>query len=466
MTTPQSHDEGVLVVHADGAASWWSRRVAAVAEVAVPVGRNAAVQVDAAHPERVLAWSVHSGGDVQALARAFGDPELEDRIAFLTTDSDEVYIDQAPILTEPWVRRATVAAVSQCTVRPVSEGVLSLNRADSEYATGNIDAAKRLFAISAPVLLHLGEQCLDRTLGGRVAADVTRLATVAADALQANGWGPELTALSARLATELGANRELATTTLADWVPSVAVASRLGAADAPAAVWSTYIDPRSVPQRLLAWPGADSPDLIIEIDDDRTVLVSVMLAESVDVRSPDINQLMAYAAATDGQLVAVSPMHVAGRTLTATLQPTDVEPADLTFGVYHLDRDPARLRADPMGQTLIEADRWMLEAFNQHRFAQAVVYADAGRELDEARKRQKTHLSMARTAADNAIEILENAGLSGTIDKQAAAQLLARRTAIAAYRDTFTPDASTHPGWQPLLAEVIAPDPPDADLDD
>lgn len=462
MSTTAAQQKGILVVHADGAASWWSRLVPAVSAVTVPVGPGAAVQVDAGHPERVLAWSVEATGDLAALARALGDPDLVDRTRALTSDAGEVYVDDVPLLTEPWTRRATVAAVDRCTVRPIAEGALLLDWAESAYNTGNLGDAERLFAAAAPTLMTLGEQCVDGLLAGGVAADVTRVAAVAAEALVAHGWGPDIRALSQRLSEGLNmpVDNGNASVLLSDWVTAAAVETHLGGG-VPSAVRPAYVDPEVVPQRLLAWTGADHPDLIVEMDSGESTLVSVLLEASADVRSPEAAHMMAYAAESDGTLVAVAPMHVERRSLTAVLTPPARDEITLVFGIYDADIDPMRLRNDATGQVLIEVDRWMRDAFTRHRYAQVLSYASSAENLDEARARQRTHLGIARTAADNAIELLESEGLRPGVDQAAAALLMGRRDAIKSYRGTIAAAATTVSSWRPLLAEIVEPEPAD-----
>lgn len=458
MSTTAAQQKGILVVHADGAASWWSRLVPAVAAVTVPVGPGAAVQVDAAHPERVLAWSVDVDGDMVALARALGDPDLVDRTRVLTSDAGEVYLDDVPLLTDPWTRRATVAVVDRCTVRPIAEGALLLDWAESAYTTGKFGDAERLFAAAAPTLMMLGEQCVDGLLAGGVAADVTRVAAVAAEALASHGWGPDIRALSQRLTDELNPPVEYGTASLllSDWVTAADVETHLGGG-VPSAVHPAYVDPEAVPQRLLAWTGADHADLIVEIDSGKSALVSVLLEASADMRSPEAAQMMAYAAESDGTLVAVAPMHVEGRSLTAVLTPPARDEMTLVFGIYDADIDPTRLRNDATGQVLIEVDRWMRDAFTRHRYAQALSYASSAEDLEEARARQRTHLGIARTAADNAMEILESEGLKPGVDQAVAALLMRRRDAIKSYRDSMVPETPAAV-WRPLLAEIVEPE--------
>ena len=458
MSTTAAQHKGILVVHPDGAASWWSHRVPAVAAVTVTVGHGAAVQVDAAYPQQVLAWSVAAGGDVEALARALDDPELVARVQVLTADTDEVLPDDAPVLATAWQRRATVAAVDQCSVRPVSEGALLLDRAEAAVETGNSEAAEQLFALAAPTLMHLGEQCLDGILVGVVASDVARMAGVAAEALSAHGWGPDIQELARSLADELDATADHGIAAINDWVASVGVQTHLGEG-APGTLLATYVDPALVPQRMLAWTGADHPDLMVEIGSDETALVSVYLDAAADVRSPDSMRLLAYAAEPDGTVAAVAPMYVVGRALVATLSFAGRDEATLSFGVYHADVDPARLRTDPLAQVLVEVDRWMLDAFSRHRYARALLYASTAGDDHDAQKRQHTQLGIARTAAENAIELLESYVPSAATDHRAAALLVARRDAIRSYRESLTADQHYPDSLRPLLAEVVEPEP-------
>ncbi|WP_071289064.1 hypothetical protein [Mycolicibacterium llatzerense] len=461
------HDKGVLVIHPDGAAAWWSPLPPAVASVHVAVGTGAVVEVDAADPSLVVGWGLQAGGDVQALSGAFDDAQLAAHLRLLADTGQDVFAKSAPALTEAWVRRANVAAVAQCTHRPVHESALLLDQASADHATGRTTLATSLFQMAAPSLLDLGEDCLAGQITGGAATDIARIAGEASQVLSGSGWAPDV----AELADQLQADIEPFSDTDAG---ILALFDQLEAAtrDMAAAHMSRtettdkeyFIDPAAVPARLLAWAGGATRDLrMTNAAGSNQFVISAKLAASVDERSVELGELLAYAADKNtGELVAVAPMRVEDRTVTATVI-YDGPAAELTFGVYHADTDVKTLRLDELGLLLVRVDRRMLDAYQDHRLALAAIHeGDVISAVDEMEAKRDRHLAEAGRAAGEAADLLDDYLDDHDVDSDVEVLLQRRRQAITAYGDGLAAGRlSSPPGAEPLLSELLP-----ADLDD
>ena len=464
MSETQAQDKGVLVIHEDGAVAWWSPSAPAVASVHVGIGVGAVVEVDAANPSVVVGWGLQAGGDVESLARAFGEPQLAENLRLLAGTGQDVFTKSAPTLTQPWVRRATVAAVSQCTQRPMNESALLLDQASADRATGREELAVSLFQMAAPSLLDLGAECLAGQIGGGAATDIARIADEAAQSLQGSGWEPDVVELSARLQSEVGLTDADLDAVMALFEMEEAAARKL----APAHMDRTetrvddefYIDPRAVPPRLLAWPGGALKDLRVKFStDSNQVVVSADLADSADERSVEASELVAYAADPEkGSLIAVAPMHVEGHTVTATVL-CGRDPKSLHYGLYHADTDPEALRLDAVGRLLVEVDRRMLDAYHHYRLALAAVHEhDVVGAVEEMEAKRKRELDQAASAALDASDLLDEFLDDNDVSDDAAALLRRRKAAIDAFRDGLAAGLLPADGAETLLSELLPPD--------
>lgn len=461
------HDKGVLVIHADGAAAWWSPLPPAVASVHVTVGTGAVIEVDAADPSLVVGWGLQAGGDVQALSGAFDDAQLATNLRLLADTGQDVFAKSAPALTAAWVRRATVAAVAQCTNRPVNESALLLDQASAHHATGRTTLATSLFQMAAPSLLDLGEDCLAGQITGGAATDIARIAGEASQVLSGSGWAPDV----AELADQLRADIEPFSDTDAG---ILAIFDQLEAATrdlATAHLGGTkttdkeyFIDPAAVPPRLLAWPGGAAEDLrVTNAAGSAQFVVTANLAPSVDERTVELTELIAYAADTStGELVAVAPMTVRGRTVTATVT-YDGPAANLTFGLYHADTDITALRLDELGLLLVEVDRLMLDAYRDHRLALAAIHeGDVVNAVAAMEAKRDSCLASAGRYAGAAVDAIDDYLDEHDVEPDVMALLQRRRQVITAYGDGLSAGRlSSPPGAEPLLSELLP-----ADLDD
>ena len=444
--------EGALVVGADGTTSWWLPRAAAVAEVRVRVADGVEFSVDAGDPTLVLAWSAAAAADLGSLDQVFTDAGLVDRLRALRDGDDRVVIEEAPVLTRPWVRSATVAAVRQCEVRPLHEGALLLDLAAAMSDVGNAEAAAHVFGLAAPSLLALGEECLAGEIRGGAATELVDIAQAAATALAGTAWAQDVHALATRLHEEVSE------------VPDVFVGNLVGAMSAdiwvagvatPSSVLNPqFVDPALVPARILSWPGAGKHEVFIEVHDGY-VIVTATLAQRVDDRTLEANQLLAYAARReDGGLVATAPMTVAGRTVKAALA-VDDDLGQLSFGICHADSDLDDLRADPAGRLMVEVDREMADAFACQRAAFAVLHRTSiGDDQSAALEAREGTVNEALAASGRALTLVLDELGRGIDDDDVREQFESRAEAIEAFETKLERGGIVN-GAEPLLAELL-----------
>ncbi|MFI6165481.1 hypothetical protein ACIBCN_01725 [Nocardia sp. NPDC051052] len=456
--------DGVLSIDATGNASWLTVRQAAVAMVDITVGAGCFVHVDAAHSATVLAWEVDAAADPEPLGFAAGDPALAALVRHLRERGETAEIVRGARLTAQWSRFAEVAAVARWTMRPVDRAALLLDRAVAEAGVGHGAAARNLFTFAEDALIDFGRRCVDGEMSSAVIDLVRRAAIVAGSA----GFTGEIDSL----ARELGAAGAIADDRvfagLAEWnyavqeAGAVAQSTELGAGTVSLTVGSEMLDIAAVPPRIVAWAGADVPELLIEhdLDTDRIVLTA-LLSDGVDPDSAEARRLLAYAANKDsGALVATAPTRVAGRSISANLPARGHDIDDLHCGVFDAKVDVESLRGDPAGRCLAEVDRYTVEAWNWQRAALAAWNAvpdNASAEVwAAARVVFDDCLIDARKAARIALRKLAD----GVADTAPIELLLRTRSeAVTAFLDelAMVPAAQA----RPLLSELVPPEPDD-----
>ncbi|WP_040801902.1 hypothetical protein, partial [Nocardia higoensis] len=461
--------EAVLVIDDRGQISWWSGRAAAVPAVDLRLGPGITGRIDPAAPHRLLSWALEPGAAPDPLGAALADPELADLVTILRTRGEAVYALDCPDLTQPWRERARIAAVARWTMRPVHHGALLIDRAVAEHATGELVAAGRLFRHAEYAFAQLGERCLDGELSAS-AVELLRTATPAAAVHGLTGAAAELTAALddaeiVDVAALLDAVRRWSVDI--DTPGAVPVAATLGGEIPQNEVDQVHLDPTVLPPRILSWQGARTPELRVEhLPDADAFRLGAHLAAGVDPLCREVADLLAYAADREtGALLAVTATTVEGRLVVAELPAGGRDSRTVHFGLFSADIAPAALRADPVGRGLVDVDRAMIEAWNQHRTALvtlASVPADAPEpELAEARLRCEEHLLLAESAALDAQGIvagmLEQPGIE---DANPRGMLTARHSAVQAYLDALrAPEVAADPL---TLTELI---PPDAETD-
>jgi hypothetical protein len=443
--------EGALVVDADGTTSWWLPSVAAVAEVRLPVADGVELAVDAADPTLVLAWAAAPGAEIDSLAGVFVDGSLVDRVRALRAGGEQVVVEDAPILTRPWVRMATVAAVRQCAVLPLNEGALLLDLASATSGVGYAEAAAHVFGLAAPVLMALGEQCLATEIRGGAASQLVEIAQVADAALAGTAWADDVHALAARLREEVS---EIPDVFAFDFAGALVADIWTADGSTPSGVLTPeFVDPGLVPARILSWPGAAKHEVFVELHDGY-VVVTAALAYRVDERTLEANQLLAFAARRDdGALVATAPMTVTGGTVSAAL-PVDGDADGLAFGIFHADSDLDDLRVDRVGRMMVEVDREMADAFVYQRAAVTALHRTS---LDDdqsaALRAGKRNTREAKAAAGRALSILSTAFADGG-DGDVRELIEARVSVIDRHRANID-DNEVPAGSEPLLAELL-----------
>lgn len=453
---------GLLSLRENGAAEWVSERVAAVAPVAVQVGEGCSVDVDPAFPAYALSWRAPAGSDGGPLARAFGESAPIEALAELRAGAG-VRILPAPNLIGAWVRYAEVESVARWSMRPLHLGALAADRAVAAHAVGFDGDAGAWFARAADALPELAERGFD----GSLSAAATDLVRIAIRTAGRSGAGAEYL----YLATDLDDHHVLADDTVAEalsrWhrVEAVSDTWTLGG-DRDTERIAGFVDIRLVPPRILAWSGADHPELRVEYTaEGESWHVTTDLAPDVDARCREARRLLAYAARRmDGALVATAPARLRDRALVATLPTDGYRAEDLIFGLFDADIDVYDLRTDPLGRCLAEVDRLMVEAWGRHRAATAALVSvppDASETVlrtaqSEHRARLRIIRSMIGGARVRLEQELARTDPAGPGNDAAAILLAARLSALARYLTVLRDGGAV----EPILAELIPPDEP------
>lgn len=482
MTTARNAPpEGVLAFTEGGDVSWWSPRPPAIAAVEISIAPGAVVEVDAAYPSQVLAWVLKAGGDIEALASAFGDVDFAQRIAEEREGgSAAMAVHPAPQLVGPWVRRALVAAVQRWTMRPIDEGALALDEATSQYKIGSPTTASRLFALASPTLMALGQSCLNGEIVGAPAEELKDIAVTAGQAVAAVGWGADILDLAAALQSVNGIDDSVLADVLSEWSlenVSVAGAGHMGgvagtasielSATAEVHLSSTQIDPALVPPRILDWPGADEAELTIEYRSNLDqAAIAAALAVDVDPTCLESQQLCAFAALQEtGRVIATAPMQVHGRVVVAHVPCRGIAFGELQFGVYYSGTELEMIRIDRVGKLLTTVDRWMLDAWSHQRTALAAIHAvPAGGDeelIETASEIHDDYMDEAASSASTALtEIDEFLALASGVPDDEVLALQARSEVIRTYLDELRTSPSARPAeLSPLLAEMLPIDP-------
>lgn len=471
--------QGLLIAAPDGTVSWWSPDPIVVAETEIEVGAGAHIVVDAAEPAAVKRWMLLPGGDVESLARAFGDPTFAQLVSAAPTNEPAV-VDQ-PLLVGPWPARALVAAVDRWSVSGINEGALLLDDAAARWRAGETVAATRLFSLAMPILLDLGERCIDSDITGVAAELIRAVVDDAVESAVGQPWHTEVSDLSAGISAAIGISNADIADFLAELTPHEVVAGGLDVdidveeesqidaeSDATLVVWGVPVDPRSVPARVLDWTGADRPELLISaMSNEDWVTITATLSPSIDPLSLEAQQLFAYV--TDrrtGRLLASTPVTVVGRQVSALVRRRGVDIDHLGAGFFDCDVPLEDLRASDIGLQLVDVDRHMLQAWRHQRAAIALQSVTRGGadELDES-VTAETLLEFAIEFAQRAVGILENIlddpDLADAVTDDLRGSIERRIVAIESYLDgQLAGGAATS---APLLAELLAPDPWDTE---
>ncbi|MQY20138.1 hypothetical protein [Nocardia macrotermitis] len=453
--------DGVLVVEADGAVSWWSRRAAAVGEVDLLIAAGIGAQTDAARSDMLLAWTIRPEAEPGPLAAAVGDPVLAEVVDELRRHGERVCAYRCPPLVPVWRRRALVAAIGRWTMRPVHSGAFLLDEAVAEKDLGHDAVARRLFGYAEAALLDLGERCAANELPGEILPLLRRAATDAT----VLGVGDD--GLVATLADLDRIDDQELLRVLGEWsqnsgtAGAVPVASALDASVPGRETDSYPLDPAVLPPRIVAWHGARASELLVEHRRARDVfVVSAALAERVDPTCRELAELLAYAVhRNSGRVLAVAPIAVQDNVIQAELPAQGARIGALVFGLCRGDVAAAAARCGSLGRTLIDIDRRMLDGWNQHRAALAKLSAagaSGGRARAAGEMQWFAAAAAVRSARRQLRDLLES--MTEETDPAVLAALRARRTAIDEYLGDLAGPTAVDTA-ELLLAELIPPDP-------
>lgn len=455
---------GVLVIGDTGAVSWWSSRVAAVPPVDLAAGPGIVVRVDPTRPGAPLAWAMEPDARTETLAVIFGDTGpaafLDDR----RHRGETVHSLESPRLTVPWTRRAMVAAAVRWTVRPVDNGALLLDEAMTEQAVGHRSAARQLFIHAEYALRDFVDRCIEGEMPTGTVTSVRR----ALEAAESAGLGGEIAALRTRLAEAAPITDAELRSVLTEWAEESGVGGEVLIGDpVPDRTDSARnpLDLAMIPPRILAWQGRHFPELLIEHRAaDETFVVSAALAAGVDPFGKEAREFLAYCADNrTGTLVAVAPARATEGTVVAELPDRGRELGSVVFGLAGGGSDLSALRCDPIGRTLADIDRGMVEAWNQHRAAIATLSAAAGIDDAGTAAQARIHCDELLLRAQEAVgearrQLAELLGGLPEPEERITGALTARLTAVDEYAGQL---------WNPvpvavdelLLLESIAPRP-------
>lgn len=413
MSAPVS-GTAVMTIDDRGLVSWWSGRAPAVPAVELRLGPGITGRIDPVAPHRLLSWAVEADAAPGPLGAAMADPELADLVELLREGGEAAFTLDCPDLTGPWRERARIAAVARWTMRPIDHGALLIDEAVAEHAAGGMTAAGRLFRHAEYAFAQFGDRCRE----GELSASAVELLRLATPAAVAHG----LEQAAAELRDALDAAEIVDTVALLDAVrrwstdsdaPSaVSVAAILGGDLPPADVDDVPLDPTVLPPRIISWHGARFPELRVEHHRDTdTFLLSAHLAPGVDPLCREVADLLAYAADREtGALLAATATTTNDGRVVAELPATGRSLHTVHFGLFAADIPPAVVRGDPIGRVLVDADRALIDAWNQHRTAMVTLASvPAGAceaELEEARLRGEEHLVLAESAALDAQRVV------------------------------------------------------------
>ncbi len=475
MSAPNDENEnaadGVLVVDDEAGISWWSPRWHAVARVDLRLGPGVAGVVDAARTDRLLAWAVDPGAAVDPLVAAVDTAlDLAGLLTELRAGGPSVTTMPGLQLTAAGRRYAYIAALDRCLLYPVDRGALLIDEAEAALAMGRRRSAEDLFDHAEYALVDLAERAIDGGLPGLL---VGRLR----DALQHAarlGVAEEATELAGEIPDPATlADSDLAGT-LAAWLdaeqsPTISGPAVLGALDdeMPELTADGYLDIAAVPPRILAWNGAESPDLRIDHLPDRDrFVISAPLAAGVDPTCREAGELLAWTTDREtGRLVAVAPMTVRDGAVVGELPAGGRELYEIEAGIAGGGSEPGGVPAGPAWYDLVLADRALFESWNHYRAALATVGAvgpDAGAaEIEKAERDRDRRLGYARTAAQGALDtftglLADRADDRADSDDPIVTRLRGRAAAVAAYlAGLYDPPL---PGTEePALVELLVP---------
>lgn len=466
MSTANADIRGVLRTGTDGSLHWQSERVAAIAPVEFALGAGGVATIDAAVPRLPLSWSLTAEADPAVLTNAVAGQELADVIDSVRQARTETQVVAAPVLTERWAHYAVVAAVARWTLQPVHQGALLIDRAVAAAGVGRDAEAATLFIFADDALLDLCLRCLDGEMHTAV-VDLVRAAVQAAEHAGIRGaWRPYAAELESLTTLDDAVIHEQ----LTQWQQADSPATAPGRAGVMNAEIedetrdSALVDIRSVPPRILAWSGANEPELLIEHDSAQDVfVVTAFLASGADPRCREVRRMLAYAAEREsGALVATAPLRLDGGSLVAALPADGHRLAGLSFGVLEADTDVRALRTDPLGRRLAELDRTVVEAWGLHRSAQAALYTVSATALEqllrEAQAEHRAQLRIARNMLSGARRRLERElsrySTDGNVADPLAVLLRARIDAVGRYLGADQFDGT----FDPLLTDLLPPE--------
>ena len=396
---------GHLLVDGDGGTTWHSDTPAAVARVRVVHPDGAAFEVDAGDPGRLLAVTLSpmsSKDRAGLLADLVPDPIwVQGFVAAVDQGGGQRQFEGPPRLGADWSRVAEVEALNRWMLQPVDDALLTVDRGLSWYDAGLPDEAAPLLRRSSATLVELAERTLAGDLPAAAWDSVRHAVTVAASLLDAEDLDqPELARLAEEFQEEPPEHSPGRSTddARANYEPMYMGADSQTSGTVHAI--SGHVDPALVPPRVLAWRGAQEPELVgSHIEGSAGVEVSVNLADAALAEDREATMIVAYAAlAATGEpwsSVALAS-DSSGRVLTGVIPVHGHDVQGLVFGVRRLGTQEP-LRADLLGRQLAQVDRLMIDSWNVARLASTARYGGAARDL---RWSQETAVRLAATALE------------------------------------------------------------------
>lgn len=406
--------------------------------------------VDAAFPNRVIDVATDQETRFnRAAARVFRETDFIRRLT-VAEDGEQI---EAPTLSEPVTRLATVRAVDRIHLGDLDEAALLLDHAFAHRQFGSFQPTLRYYVLGATA----AERLVDEINSGdhspataRMLSDV--IGACPPDALDV----PTRDRLIDTLRTHLLADDIGWEAGLSRLIGHEELATSLGDMST---VTGQLNDLRPFPARALRFTGPDDPDLEITATDG-SISVRARLRDEVIPESQEIQETMAVAAdSSTGEILAVAPCSTADGHISAELYPGTSDPSGLRFALISADTPLESVRLDPLGTTLTRIDRHCRYAWSLHREAGAIL-AGAGAISDEsALTRIQQNSNRVRHERDEVIAIIR--GLTRQLTRRTRntpdAESVARHVgAVDSFIATLDAPVVTDGPQGPTLAELFA----------
>lgn len=432
--------------------------------------------VDAGAPTRAIAWSLAHDADPEALKAVFADSSAGGVIDAVLDGRGATVPSASLVLRPEWTHRAVTVAVDELCPFELDETTLLLDLVEAEERCGDTTAAAAHVALTAPYLEALLEDAADGAFADPVAEAIRRIGRAASQAVEDTEWGVRLADLTAAVTAGPEVDDTVLEAVVDSWRNQIGLARVradhvLGRDADPVWVPETVaeIDPAALRPRRARWSGAETAELVVarvteSEGTDPTVTGHVglrawMPLSTAEAADPgEIDDVRFYATTEDGaEMVRIARMRREGRDLVAEVHvPADMMDA-LSFGVIEDARGLGAIRVGERAGEFRRVDRYMIDAWSSYRAAGAAraLGSDSDRTGDDL-------LDEARRAGRSAETVLRR--LAGRLgDAEDGIRAGRRAESVAGFLESV--EVPPGAGQEPLLAEMLPAEDPDADPD-